>query len=238
MHRTTKVSKLFSCVCLAVLINLFTSSFADRVRAETNSNNAKQGFPIRQVGGGTRDGHCSVKGQSLTALIPNDSVGMTTKDLPELFFYLPKTSKSQQVEFVLRDYRDRLVYENTTSIEQNGIVKVNVPASQQLQSLETNRDYHWYLSMICDPQDRSKDMVVEGWIKRVAIAPNISQQLEQLDPLERVNLYQIANIWYDALSILVNLKSSNLNNGQVPEKWQELLGSVGLENLSQEPIIN
>jgi hypothetical protein len=231
-------NKALSYLCLALSMNVFTADLSGRVLAETSTTKVKEGFPIRQVGGGTRDGRCSAIGQSLAALIPSDAVGMTTKALPELFFYIPKTAKPQQVEFVMRDDRDRLVYENTNSIEKNGILRVNVPVTKQLSNLEADRYYHWYLSMICDSQDRSKDLVVEGWIKRVSLPTNVSEQLSQLKPLDRVSLYQKTNLWYDAIGALVDLKSSQLNNSEVPQKWQELLNSVGLENLAQEPIIN
>jgi hypothetical protein len=240
MWNSANLNKLFSYVCLASLINLLAISFDDRVLAETNNQKAKGGFPIRQVGGGTRGEDCGVQGQSLTALTPDNSVGMTTKALPELFFYIPKTTQAQQVEFVLRDDRDRTVYETTTKTyaDRHGIFSLNIPETKQLNQLETDRNYHWYLSMICDPQNRAKDLVVEGWIKRVAITSEVSQKLDRLNPLERVNLYQKADIWYDAIATLVDLKRSQATDAQVPEKWQELLGSAGLNNIAKEPIIN
>ncbi len=240
MWKSISTNKLFPGICLASLISLSIVSLTDRVRAETNNGNAKSGFPTRQVGGGTRDGSCSAQGDSLKALTPNNSVGMTTKALPELFFYAPKTSQPQQVEFVLRDASDRAVYETTktTSTERNGIFSIDIPTTKELSQLETNHNYHWYLSMICDPQNRAKDLVVEGWIKRVAISPEVDRQLEKLAPLERVNLYQKADIWYDALATLIDLKRSQVNDAQVPEKWRELLNSVGLEEIAKEQIIN
>jgi hypothetical protein len=85
--------------------------------------------------------------------------------------------------------------------------------------------------MICDPQNRSRDVVVEGWIKRVALEPVIEEKLVRSNPLERASIYQKQGIWYDALSTLAEQKQA-VPQHQVTAKWTELLSSVGLGGLA------
>ncbi|MBE9166252.1 DUF928 domain-containing protein [Pleurocapsales cyanobacterium LEGE 06147] len=217
-----------------ILLNLGLVLFAQNIKADNDSTDSREGLPTYRRGGGSRGGCLANRGQ-LVALIPENAVGKTTAALPKLFFYIPQDDLPQAVtlEFVLRDRQDKLVYESFfTTDGKSGIVSVDLPESSKSKELKTNEQYHWYLSMICDPQNRSRDVVVKGWIQRVEIEPAIEQKLARSNPLERASLYQKQDLWYDALSTLAEQKQAVDSQLRVTAKWTELLESVGLGDLA------
>ena len=195
------------------------------------------GFPVHRVGGGSR-GNCIANRGQLVALVPENSVGITASITPRLFFSIPETTETHLIEFVVRNQQDELVYETLLETKNSaGIIAIELPQNLQQESLKTNENYHWYLSMICNPQKRSQDIVVEGWLKRIEIEPAVSQKLQNAKPLEQANLYQQQGIWHDALSVVAQEQktASQLNAAQA--KWKELLSALGLEELANEPLI-
>jgi hypothetical protein len=205
--------------------------------AENKSHSSREGLPLRRVGGGTRSDCNFASKDRLVALIPEHTVSKTTKANPKLYFYIPENTVGKQLEFVLRDKDDRQVYEITftSNSQKSGIISVDLPTDQNV-SLSLNERYHWYFSLLCDSNNRSQDIVLEGSIQRVELDAATNQKLESAAPLERANLYQKASIWQDAIDTLAELKFHS-SETLASKKWQELLGSVGLADLAQKPLI-
>ena len=136
---------------------------------------------------------------------------------------------------MLRDDQDAQVHEMTQPLQNSsGIVGIDLLSDPEASPLKFNHDYHWYLSIICNPEDRAEDVVVEGWIRRVELSTALNQTLATATPQQKVALYQQAGIWNEALSMLVTLRQSEPNNATVLTQWQQLLKSVGLESVLQE----
>lgn len=103
--------------------------------------------------------------------------------------------------------RDRLVYETSLETEgRSGIMSVEIPlpTDERSKSLDSSTDYHWYLSYICNPEQRSQDVVLEGWIDRIELSEITQEKLETLSLTEQANLYQQQGIWHDALATAAN----------------------------------
>jgi hypothetical protein len=187
--------------------------------------------PGSRRGGATRGG-CSSKNQALTALVPKDNVGWTTAEYPELFFYVPQTSRP--LEFALNDQKDKAIYKTNMAHNRTpGLVSVNLSNFKGLPPLKSGQPYHWYMSIICDSQDRSADIVVNGWVKRVEPNPALASSLQQTTPSEHVSLYAVNGFWYDALKALNETRQSSPNNLRVADEWADILKSVGLNEISQ-----
>ncbi|MGK7876858.1 MAG: DUF928 domain-containing protein [Xenococcaceae cyanobacterium] len=228
-------------ICLASLLNLSSASFPGLVWAKDSNENDKLDIPDRRIGGGTRRGNCdgNFNEKPLTALIPENSLGITATASPKFFFYIPRTAQPQVVEFVLRDQNDKLVYITTfTVIGNSGMISLSLPASAKLNLLKINQDYHWYLSMICNPQNRAQDIVVEGLIRQVELDSTLAKKLDQATPMDRVRLYQEADLWHEALHTLVELQRSRPNDLTVSDTWIQLLQSVNLNVIAQESLID
>jgi len=170
------------------------------------------------------------------ALIPQKSVGVNASASPKLFFYVPEIKNQRTLEFVMRNEEDRLMYEAFLTTEGNGIMSVEVPADVTSNMLEDDQNYHWYLSMICDTEQRSRDIVVEGWMRQEAVDTATQKQLNMASSVEKAEVYQEQGFWFDALSVLAESDSSN-EQDMMRQKWSEILSSVGLQDLASEPFI-
>lgn len=202
------------------------------------------GLPSRREGGGTR-GNCLQGQYPLTALVPETSFGQTVEDSPTLLWYVPPIA-TEVAEFVLLDENDNEVYKTTFSIpETGGIVSLRLPTHPQTASAETpiatshleaNQYYHWYFSLICDPNDRSGDIFTEGWIQRVE--PTASLVDQSNTPSGRSRALKQAGIWYDAIAAAVELQRAEPNNQTYQNEWFDLLETVGLGHLVEAEIID
>jgi len=181
-------------------------------------------------------GPCSPGEKSITALIPTTNLGLTTAEYPTFFFYIPQTPATA-MEFVLIDEENqRQIYQTTLTISGNpGILSLSLPTSEDVPPLEMEKEYHWYASLICDPQQRSGDIYVDGWIKRVAPDSILMSKLQNTSLTEQITIYQESGLWYDTLKVLTEAHRMYPNNSTLVAKWTALLKSVGLDEIAYEP---
>ena len=187
--------------------------------------------PMRRKPGASREAiaqnQCRFNPQQLTALIPPSLSTATASANPTLFFAVPSIPSHTSLELVLRNGKDELVYEQTfPGVTTAGILPIALPSHR----LDSQQQYHWYLSVICNPSDRAHDLVLEGLIQRVELDPSVQQKLTQANPEERVALYQSHQLWQDEITTLVNLKQSHPQDSQVLKLWQESLKVTELDN--------
>lgn len=200
---------------------LFCSS---ALTQQESSNRAE--FPGRRIGGGTR-GECVAGRQPLVALHPVNNLGVTLRDNPSLYFLMPELNETQQVEFILRDSNENSVYETTFDVSTTEkILGVHLPEGQ----LEVAQNYHWYFSVICDPQDRSQNIVLTGWLRRVS-PEIIGDELDVEPGLDRVSLYQESGLWTDAIATIVELHQTYPDNSEIHTRWTQLLQTLELDTV-------
>ncbi|OCR00661.1 hypothetical protein BCD67_11855 [Oscillatoriales cyanobacterium USR001] len=196
---------------------------------------------------------------SLTALLPPTSLALTTADRPTFFLYVPHATaksvdkkdnygcnktvtnmnlrESFEVEFELVDERENKLYQTVFTIAGTpGIISFTLP--KNAPTLELNKYYKWYFEIICDREDRSGDSVVSGWTRRVEINPTLAKDLANAAPINRPAIYAQSGLWHDTITSLAELRKSNPQDSHLANAWAELLNSVGLEKISQEPLIN
>ena len=220
------------------IISLSSTAPALANKQQSSKDNSNYGLPIHRRDGGSRsgDGSClaNSESQNLVALIPDRSVGLNAADSPQLFFYVPQVNQSKTIEFVLRDQQDELIYEAFMTTAGKGIMSVEIPEDLQSKQLETEQNYHWYLSVICNPQQRSRDIVVEGWLRQGEVDLAMQQKLAAADTVAQAQMYYQQGFWYDALAVLAE---PNAANSDTEAKWAELLSSVGLEEFADAPFV-
>ena len=243
LNRQNKTNKFIGICSLAITIwgwgNLVAIAETQKI-AQTNNNSATSanyGLPSHRRDGGTR-GNCIAGGDNLIALIPDKEINVTASIAPKIFFYVPKTTEQKTIEFVVRDQQDQLIHEaflQTTG--QAGIMNVEIPQNISNDLETSDSKYHWYLSMICDSQKRSRDLVLEGWIGYVELDNSVKQKLESSSPAEQADLYQQQGVWYDALSVVAE-DSYQVMNPNATEKWAQMLEEIGLSELSTQPFID
>ncbi len=165
---------------------------------------------------------CGSEIYNLTALIPENLQGTTANSTPTVYFSLPRLSMPVDMEFVLQDGQQRVVYTETLKNQQKGgILGIKIPQSH---ALAENQSYHWYVSVICDAQHRERDMVVEGLIERVA--PSTRESAIASSP---------SNLWYDNLHSVINLRFQSPESESWKGLWKSLLNSVNLGELADSP---
>ncbi len=238
-----KLNRLFG---LLIILNLLQVGLVNPATAEQKSEksqsvNSNYGLPTNRRDGGSRGGgdNClaNANNSDLVALIPNETLGINASASPTLFFYVPEVSQQKTIEFVLRNEQDELMYEAFLTTPGKGIMSVKIPAVINSNQLETDQNYHWYLSMICNPQERSRDVVVEGWLRQEEIDRSVEQKLQSATSIEKAELYSEQGFWYDAIATLAHEQDFNAQQSVVRKKWAELLRTVGLEDLASKPFI-
>lgn len=231
---------------------------------EINSSSAYEppldiGSPDRRESGSSRPGEIStqlkcpndieVPNPPFTALVPIvreqtansrkkiiQLTGLTLDAHPTFFVYLPKTV-ANTVEFILNDAEEKEVYRtNFRTPKVPGIFGFQLPKTAP--ALEIGKSYQWYFVIRCDPTNRKRDLVVEGWIWRTQLLPAINEQIQKAELRDRIALYRQYKIWYEALANLAELHNSSPQNSPVSTEWIELLRSAGLSEISEQVLIN
>ncbi len=226
---------ILDCLLGSVLINTRAESSYRQNKQDTISY---QGLPYNRKDGGSR-GNCIAKGRDFVALVPDRAVNKTASASPQIFFYVPKTQEPKDIELLLRNQEDELIYKTlvkTTS--EGGIMSIEVPELVKESAKGASDNFHWYLSLICDNNKRSQDIVLEGWIQYVDLNNSLKQQINLSNSIKKANLYQQEEIWYDALLALAEQKKSNFNETSIQTEWSQILESIGLSYLESKPLID
>lgn len=172
------------------------------------------------------------------ALLPSTNIGLTIAARPTLFVALPETS-AQEAEFTLFDGEtgQQVKYETKFPIPNKaGVVSISVP-QKDVPPLVIGKKYHWSLSVICDPEDRGADIVVEGWIQRVQPSLVLKNALEKAAPRDRPAIYADAGMWLDTVASLADLRNANPSDSTLVSDWKDLLKSVNLGTVAEEPLV-
>lgn len=198
-----------------------------------------RGAPPRTADAGTRG--CSIaegNSQPLTALVPVKDLALTLESHPTLFWYVPQ-AEGKTLKFTLLDKNDQtIIYEKELPApSESGIVSIQL-SQAETEGLKNNELYHWYLSLVCDPQDRTGDIIVDGWIERIETNADLRASIQQADAEMLPKIYAESGIWHDALSAMVKLYNENPEDGAIASQWETLLHSVQLDAFAQTQIIS
>ncbi|NET31669.1 MAG: DUF928 domain-containing protein [Cyanothece sp. SIO1E1] len=198
---------------------------------------SNRGAPARTAGGGIRGNGCGSQGPiSLTALMPFSNVNTLVGNQATLFIYVPEV-QDQSAEIFVRDSEtEQAVYVQQISlINTPGVIQIDLPETNAFGAplLAANRNYLWEFAIVCDPQDRTRDRLVWGFLQRLQPSQRLSQDLTQAadDLQKQAELYAAAGIWQETLAIAAQLQDTQ------PNLWQELLTSVDLEEMIQADLV-
>lgn len=200
----------------------------------TNANN-----PSSTAGGGVRGnsaGLCIAENDALTALGPKDQKLTTVAATPTLFFYIPEIINTVprvplEAELVITDKMGKDLAGTPLKLElpnQSGIIKLSLPEDIKLES---GQEYIWQFSILCDPSDRGSDAWIQGTLQRTELTSSVLSELAGATPLKQAELYAQARIWNETLEIAAQLREQD----QTP--WEQLLESVGLDQLAEIPFV-
>ncbi|MHC5613563.1 MAG: DUF928 domain-containing protein [Nostoc sp.] len=202
--------------------------------------------PGGRVRGGAKRGGCPLAKPDLTALTafteePNSVInvwGKTMVERPSWFFYVPYTKDSPYaVEFVLQDLDSNDIYKKAIALpDKPGVIRVSLPTTAP--ALAVDKQYHWFFTINCDKEKYSPPTFVEGVIQRVQLNPATVKELQTTEPLKRYGIYAQNGIWYEALTILAQLRQNNPQDAALQAEWRNLLSSIRLDDIAAEPILS
>ncbi|MEH2064564.1 MAG: DUF928 domain-containing protein [Nostoc sp.] len=198
-------------------------------------NPPQRGKPPASAGGSTRGGSC-LTGKKLIPLIPPDNLGLTFAEHPTFFWYVPP-SQVKTAKFLLQAEDQNVFYETSFTLpDQPGIISFKLPDSTP--ALAVGKTYHWYLTMVCDTQDSSENLTVDGWVERTQPESSLSEALAKANLYKLPTIYAKAGIWHEALTSLVQLRQTEPNNIKARLDWRQFFKSVGLSAIASEPLID
>jgi Domain of Unknown Function (DUF928) len=233
--------------CLPVLLGGFLlcglvseTAQANQSQRDQEQSTVRQGLPGRRISGGSRGQTeaCLMSPDNLVALMPESNVVTTASETPTLWFYMPQTNSSSSIEFSMFNQQDELIYtKQLPANEQAGIVGLTLNASELVLELEINQTYRWHLAVVCDTEDRSEDIWVEGNLQRIEAPATLAQQLSMASATERPSVYWAAGLWHEAMTDIAMLYQTGgtINHAAVVNRWQALLESVNLGNAGVSP---
>ncbi len=186
--------------------------------------------------GGTHRGCQLREGLSITPLIPESNIGLTLTDSPTFFVYV--SQPAAQVEFVLlNEDESEVVYETTLKIDKAGIVGVSLSEKGKIKNIEVGKRYVWSFALACDPQERSGDYIVKGWIQRIEPQATLKSDLANPDPRARLIAYATNGIWYETLATLADLRRQAPDDAKLTAQWTQLLQSQKLDPIANQPLV-
>ncbi|MGD1907470.1 MAG: DUF928 domain-containing protein [Leptolyngbyaceae cyanobacterium] len=201
------------------------------------------GLPGPREGAGTR-GCVFGDPSSLTLLMPDNNVGWTTAAYPEFHWYTP-VNVASFVEFTLykanpEDESDRTqVYQSRFAVSgEAGIASLQLPADSGLPPLELGQMYYWQVAIFCNPDSEAGDLQAGGWIERREPDAALAESLATASESEKVDLYAANGYWFDAVESLIAQRLADPEDVAVQAGWMELLESVGLPELVDQPLFS
>lgn len=188
--------------------------------------------PNRTRSGGSLSGDtCTTAQQPLTALVPVENPVLTTAAHPTFLFHVPYSSEQVQYgEFsvlVGPQETTRLYQTRFTLPAGPGIVSLRLPDAPEY-ALKEGMFYHWYFKLFCNGNSaNSANLQVDGWVQRVALTPDRQRQIALASP----------EVWYDSVAQVAARLSSTPEDSSLQSQWRNLLQSIDLTNLVQEPFV-
>jgi hypothetical protein len=232
---------MLSALTLSVVVSAMpTAALAQRFIPRSN------GLPGRREGGGARG--CDAKvmlpettstdiraKKAMMSLVPAEQGATTVSAYPTFFWYVAATTAP--LEFMLMDEQGQELYK--TEFKTNGeagIISLSLPQTANLPPLEVDKSYRWSFTLLCDQQDQSANIVMNGWVQRVQPSAELSRQLSAATAPEKSAIYAANGIWHEAIATLADLRYLQPNDAALQAKWDELLASVQLDYWASQPL--
>jgi hypothetical protein len=186
-----------------------------------------RGAPRGRIGGGSRGIGDDL--YTLFVLAP-DHIGLTVQEQPLLYWYLSRES-SYPIELTVIGQKDitPLLEEQLESPVGPGIHELNLKDHDI--HLETDVQYRWFVSIVPDPDRRSRDILAGGAIERVEFSQEGKAEYLRLSSGDKAIHYAAAGFWYDAVQSVIEMMKTDPDREEAREMRQALMQQVDLEVL-------
>jgi hypothetical protein len=213
--------------CLSLLLFAPYATAAESTAANTAAGSfvyqpPLRGAPATRVGGGSRGTGTDFV---LNVLAP-DHTGLTTEAQPKLYWYASGPSIAKIEVTVIAEVADRPLLSKHLKIDSGGVQSFDL--AKLGITLKPDTDYEWFVSVVTDPEQRSKDLTSGGTIRRVAPDPAVQTRAAAAGEREAPRIYAQAGLWYDAIDALSRLIERNPKDAELHAERAALLEQVGL----------
>lgn len=188
-----------------------------------------------------RSGKCA-DATCLIALMPGtsnnklDHYPLTVLERPTFYFNLPKIEGRAYFNLYKEGQNSvprTSVYSTAFDIAaESGVIGFDLP--ENAPALAVNKGYYWEFEIISSANTKE---IVSGYVKRVTLSADLDKQLKTVSPLEHASLYAKSGIWLDTIKTLAKLRLTQPRNQQLIQEWQELLKSVELVKIAEQPLV-
>ena len=186
---------------------------------------------VRLTGGSRGIGDTTL---ALDVLAPDD-VGLTTQEQPSLFWYQSKAATAKFELTLLQENKIKPLVQVTAERSLSaGIQRLRL--SEHGVKLSPGVEYQWVVALITDPENRSRDLVASGMIKRVDPSTELKKSVASASPASLPAVYAEAGIWYDALSSLSDRIDADPRDKALQESRADLLRQAGLKGAATLPV--
>jgi hypothetical protein len=189
---------------------------------------SKGAASVRVTGGSRGSGDAAI---TLDVLAP-DEIGVTTQEQPSLFWFQSKPADARFELTLLQENKIKpIVQVRIERSSKAGIQRLKL--SEHGAKLAPGVEYQWVVALVTDADNRSKDLVASGVIRRVEPAVDLKEKIITASPAALPSVYAEAGIWYDALSTLSDQIEAQPENKELRRTRADLLRQVGLKAAAQ-----
>ena len=179
----------------------------------------QRGAPMGRLAGGTRGPADEIP--FICALVP-EHVGLTQMSQPNLYWYISEPSPHEVVLTVNSD-------ETVLPLLETALVRPKEAGVQTIKlsdfdiSLEKEHIYTWFVALVPDPKNRSKDILTRGGIRLASLSEDVRNSLRVQSAEEQAIIYAEQGLWYDALQALMNLVQETSGDTFAVQQAEKLL---------------
>ena len=188
-----------------------------------------RGAPKTRVGGATRGG--SDEASYVTVLAP-DHTGHTASERPTLYWYLTKSASDIRVELTLIDedgFDPLLEFELKRQLPA-GVQRLSL--AEHALSLKPNIEYQWSVGIVRDPNERSKDIISSGTIRRIVLSAELTSKLQGLDGKPKAIAFAQNGLWYDAIEVISELIQDSPGDAELRRLRASFMEEVSLPEVA------
>jgi hypothetical protein len=183
-----------------------------------------RGAPATRVGGGTRG--AAEATFALSVLAP-DHTGYTVQDKPTIYWYVSKAITSPvELTVTAPEAIEPLLELILTPPIKEGIHALRL--TDHGIALKPEVEYQWFVAVVTNPDERSKDILAGGSIQRVAASESVRTKLNEVGEIMWPAVYAESGLWYDAVDEISKLIYANPTDGGLREQRASLLAQAGL----------
>jgi hypothetical protein len=164
---------------------------------------------------------------TLTVLAP-ERVGLTVQEQPTLYWFQSKQTGHRYELVITAKNAEKPLVEAEFVASGAGVQRVRL-ADYKI-SLTEGVEYRWTVAIVVDPENRSRDVVASGAIKRVAAPEKLRQRLQGAPASELPYIYADEGFWYDSLDTLCALVDSQPKDAKLHEIRAVYFMQVGLHD--------